>query len=215
MVCVNNNYFKRILLLVIVVVVSIGISLNVYGADSSSSSASTKTNYDKNSPPQARMTDNEGEITRQTYQYTTRIGKIKIGADIKSIEEGSFNNQLYLIAFEVDENNSNYSSFDGVLYDKNQTTLVCFPQGLHAANVPNTVVKIAPGAMYGKSSGLKKQIKALVTANNGGTYPGFDKYVNDQTDPYIVGGLYNSSSSSKSDANNSKNSSAKDNNTKK
>lgn len=185
---------NKILLLCVGLVILGAFNATVYAAESSSSSSNTS--YDKNSPPQTRMTDNVGEITRETYQYTTKIGKIKIGADIKSIEEGTFNNQLYLVAIEVDENNQNYSSSEGVLYDKNQTTLVCFPQGLHAANIPNTVVKIAPGAMYGHTSSLKKQIKAAVTANNDGKYPGFDKYVNDPTNPYIVGGLYNSSSSS-------------------
>lgn len=195
---------KLILLMMLCAVLSFSCHKEVIAASASSSSSSSVNNFDKNVPPQARITDNDGEITRETYQYTTKIGTIKIGPEITSIEEGSFNNQLYLISIEVDEANTKYSSFDGVLYDKDKTTLVCFPQGLHAANIPNSVVKIAPGAMYGKSSGMKKQIKALVTANNGGTYPGFDKYVNDQTDPYIKGGRYQSSSSSSTSSSSSK-----------
>lgn len=34
-----------------------------------------------------------------------------------------------LTSVHVDENNPNYSSVDGVLFDKNQTTLICYPSG--------------------------------------------------------------------------------------
>jgi len=104
-------------------------------------------------------------ITRLTYNMKVRITSITIGPNITSIETGSFNNLHELSSLTVDEGNKYYSSYDNCLYDKNKTKLICFPQGVSAANIPNTVVEILPGALVGKSRTLKRAVKAAVTAN--------------------------------------------------
>ena len=85
----------------------------------------------------------------------------------------------YLRSIYVSENNENFSSFDGVLYNKDRTKLVLFPQGRDIAAIPKTCVKLEAGCMYGLSASLRRQIKAVITKNNGGKYPGFDKEIVD------------------------------------
>ncbi|MDR2410981.1 MAG: hypothetical protein LBE13_23125 [Bacteroidales bacterium] len=43
----------------------------------------------------------------------------------------------------MDENNPKYSSNDGVLFDKNQRTLICYPVGKKGHyTIPDTVITI-------------------------------------------------------------------------
>ena len=128
--------------------------------------------------------EDPNKITRQTFT-NYRISSLTIGAGVDDIEAGSFNNLHYLSNINVDENNSKYSSFSGCLYNKDQTELVCFPQGLSSAYIPNTCIKLAPGCLAGKSASLRRQVKAAITANNDGTYPeDYPGYEMDQYDEY-------------------------------
>ena len=85
----------------------------------------------------------------------------------------------YLQSIFVSETNENYTSFDGVLYNKDKTKLILFPQGRDVAAIPKTCVKLEAGCMYGLSSSMRKQIKAVITRNNGGKFPGYDKEIID------------------------------------
>ncbi|MBR1656394.1 MAG: leucine-rich repeat domain-containing protein [Prevotella sp.] len=50
----------------------------------------------------------------------------------------------------MDENNTAYSSIDGVLFNKSQTELVCYPGGKQGAyTIPNSVTSIGSSAFYG------------------------------------------------------------------
>lgn len=58
-----------------------------------------------------------------------------------------FENCPLLTSFNVDADNDNYSSVDGVLYDKNQTMLVRYPEGKGSSYViPDGVTCIGEGA---------------------------------------------------------------------
>ncbi len=48
----------------------------------------------------------------------------------------------------VDENNMNYTSVDGVLYDKAIRTLICCPAGKHSIDMPSSVTKIGEKAIF-------------------------------------------------------------------
>ena len=110
------------------------------------------------------------------------IVELYVGPDTEILvgeyEANPFNNMLHLCNIVVDPSNESYSSYKGCLYDKDKTVLICFPQGLMATEIPKTCVNIMPDALYGKSIATRKQVKAIVTRNNGGKWPGYYKYVN-------------------------------------
>ena len=55
-----------------------------------------------------------------------------------------------LTSINVDSNNPNYSSVDGVLFNKEKTTLVAYPGGKQGAyTIPNSVTSIGENAFYG------------------------------------------------------------------
>ena len=75
------------------------------------------------------------------------ITSVALPASVTNIEPEVFAPNVFLTAFTVDTNNPVYSSAGGVLFDKNQTTLVEYPCGL-AGNytVPGGVTSIGDSA---------------------------------------------------------------------
>ena len=62
-------------------------------------------------------------------------------------------------------NNPNYSTVDGVLFNKDKTVLIRFPQGKTGSyNIPDTVTRIAYKAFYGSSGLTSVNIPASVTS---------------------------------------------------
>ena len=55
------------------------------------------------------------------------LTKIEIPRNVKNIGSCAFSNNKKLQEIIVDNGNENYSSNDGVLYDKNMNTLICYP----------------------------------------------------------------------------------------
>lgn len=73
---------------------------------------------------------------------------IVISSSVTSIGSQAFYNCSKLVDINVDANNTNYSSVDGVLFDKNETTLIVYPIGKTELNyiIPNNVINIASHA---------------------------------------------------------------------
>ncbi len=68
---------------------------------------------------------------------------IHIPASVTYIHEGAFYNCKALTEYSVDEANTAYSSADGVLYDKDKTTLLAFPITQTSVEIPATVTRLA------------------------------------------------------------------------
>ena len=75
------------------------------------------------------------------------LTSVTIPSSVTSIGEGAFDDCTSLTAITVDTHNSFYSSVDGVLFNKSQTTLIQYP-GAVAGNytIPNSVTSIGDGA---------------------------------------------------------------------
>lgn len=84
----------------------------------------------------------------------------------------------YLSYIQVSESNKDLSSYQGVLYNKDKTLLMCFPQALKKAAIPRTCIGLTPEALYGTSRSVRNQVKRIITKNNGGVWPGYTMYVN-------------------------------------
>ncbi len=76
------------------------------------------------------------------------LTNITIPASVASIGSRAFNECFDLTALNVDTNNVDYCSVDGVLFNKDQTLLLQYPIGSNATNyvVPDSVTSIGFGA---------------------------------------------------------------------
>ena len=79
---------------------------------------------------------------------------ISIPASVSSIGESAFLNCKNLTKIEVDPNNNYYSSEDGVLFDKNKTTLIQYPEANERTTyeIPSSVITIGSNALNGCSN---------------------------------------------------------------
>lgn len=81
-----------------------------------------------------------------------KTGNILIPKEVTSVDGSAFEGCYELTSIEVEADNANYSSMDGVLYNKNKTELVCFPCGKTGTiTVPDGVVTIGTSAFNGCS----------------------------------------------------------------
>ena len=79
--------------------------------------------------------------------YGTSLSSVTIPPSVTDIAEGAFAGCASLTAITVDNQNSSYSSTNGVLFDKTQTTLVQYPGGLGGSyTIPNSVTSIGDDA---------------------------------------------------------------------
>ena len=83
------------------------------------------------------------------------ISNLYIGSNVESISNKLFGDDTYLnsISYEVAPGNQTYSSSDGVLFNKDKTTLIAYP--INKTNtsytVPSSVTKIDTRAFYKQS----------------------------------------------------------------
>ena len=89
--------------------------------------------------------ENVTAIAEEAF-YHGWFQSIFIPAQVAVIPPGVFDDNLRLQNIFVDERNQHYASIDGVLYDKNITTLVCCPPGREEYVFPESVTKIGEEA---------------------------------------------------------------------
>ena len=92
-------------------------------------------------------------IEEKAFQECNNIVSIEIPLGVRLIGAGAFEECTALKEIIVDEKNATYSAKEGVLYNKDQTTLVCYPasKGTTSFVIPSTVTSIDPSAFYGAS----------------------------------------------------------------
>jgi hypothetical protein len=77
------------------------------------------------------------------------LASVTIPDSVKNIGSGAFLECNSLTAIAVDAGNPAYSSVAGVLFDKDQTTLIQYPGGMAGSyTLPNSVTKIGDSAFY-------------------------------------------------------------------
>jgi len=83
-------------------------------------------------------------IVNDAFRFTS-ITSMTIPASVTGIGEYSFEGCTSLTAITVDTNNPDYSSVNGVLFDKAQATLIQYPCGLGGSySVPGSVINFGP-----------------------------------------------------------------------
>jgi len=89
-------------------------------------------------------------ICTSAFEYCCNLTSIRIPASVISIGNKAFNRELNLTSIVVDGNNPNYTSVDGVLFDKNKSRLIQYPIGNTQTNyaIPPSVVSVSNWAFY-------------------------------------------------------------------
>lgn len=88
------------------------------------------------------------------YLYRNSIKIVEIESGITSINKKVFANCSNFVSINVNTSSPIYTSLDGVLYDKEQSTLLLCPPAVHALTILESVTSLSSDAIY-PSSKLK------------------------------------------------------------
>ena len=98
--------------------------------------------------------DSVTEIRGWTFDGCTSLTSITIPDSVTSIGDCAFDSCTSLTAIDVEVGNNNYTSVNGVLFNKDKTELICYPAGKtdKSYNIPDSVTSIGDYAFYVCSS---------------------------------------------------------------
>ena len=124
-------------------------------------------------------------IGKYAFYYCTGLTSILLPNSVTEISSVAFWGRSGLTSIDVEKDNQNYASVDGVLYNKNITTIIRCPEsktlieipnsvtmignyafgytGLTAIEIPNSVTTIGSGAFFGCAGLLAVKIPNSVT----------------------------------------------------
>ncbi len=95
--------------------------------------------------------DSVTNIEEHAFYGCTSLTSVTIGNNVTSIGVYAFDNCGSLTSITVNSNNLNYSSADGVLFNKDKTEIILYPvrKQDNTYSIPNSVINICNGAFYG------------------------------------------------------------------
>ena len=90
-----------------------------------------------------KIPDNITNIGSTAFYRCSSLKKIEIPSSVTSIGNGAFYGCDELKSITVDPNNTNYSSEDGVLYNKDKTEIIVVPEAIKGKfTIPSSVIDI-------------------------------------------------------------------------
>ena len=93
------------------------------------------------------LADSVTSIGNEAFQGCTSLANVGIPSGVTSLGTGLFFACTSLVAITADPQNPAFSSFNGVLFDKSQSTLVVYPAGLAGGYaIPSSVTTIGVDA---------------------------------------------------------------------
>jgi len=98
------------------------------------------------------------------FSQCTSLTSVTIPNSVTAIGNNAFENCQSLTSINVESGNTNYFSENGVLFNKDKTTLICYPGGKTGAYViPNSVTTIEESAFNSCSSLISITLPSSVT----------------------------------------------------
>ncbi len=90
-------------------------------------------------------------IEAGAFKGNPDITVVQISSTVYSIGDMAFADCKSLVHIAVDEKNTHYSDVDGVLFDIDKTTLICYPSAKAATSLllPDSITTIGNMALYG------------------------------------------------------------------
>jgi hypothetical protein len=108
--------------------------------------------------------DSVTSIGTYAFAECTNLISVVIPGEVSNIGEAAFASCSRLPVITVDAQNAFYCSVNGVLFDKEQTTLIQFPAGMGGSyTIPGSVTNIELGAFFDCTSLIKVTIPDSVT----------------------------------------------------
>ena len=115
-------------------------------------------------------------IGYSAFESCDKLTSVTIGNSANNIIGACLGASPSLTSINVDVNNPNYCSIDGVLFDKNQTTLISYPSSKQGAYIiPNSVTSIGDHAFYNCDALTSITIPNSVTSIGNGAFKGCNK----------------------------------------
>lgn len=97
------------------------------------------------------LTSNITTIGQNSFT-TLGLKEINIPVNVSTIDRNGFYNLANLEEINVDPNNTSYSSINGVLFNKSQTEIICYPRALTGSyTIPDGVTTIKDRAFFSSS----------------------------------------------------------------
>ena len=117
--------------------------------------------------------DSVTSIYSYSFKGCSSLTSVTIPDSVKSIHDDAFRNCSSLTNITVDALSQTYSSENGVLFNKNKTTLICCPGGKEGEYIiPDSVTSISWGAFEGCSNLTSITIPDSVTSSGASAFSG-------------------------------------------
>ena len=112
-----------------------------------------------------KLSNSLTSIGEQAFEYCNSLASIIIPKGVESIGSRAFTGCSSLKEINADLNNQNYSSIDGILFSKDNTTLVRCPEGKkNSYEIPDGVTNIGEQAFYNCTNLTSIEIPNSVTS---------------------------------------------------
>ena len=116
--------------------------------------------------------DSVVRIRDDAFSNCTKLGELKIPASVSEIGKDVFVSCKVLKKINVDSFSQSYSSYDGVLFNKSMSELICFPAGKATTSytIPESVNAISSSAFYDCSNLKKISVPSNLTSIGAGAF---------------------------------------------